>query len=145
MPKSGLLWVASKISDPAETSPFTFNTWYNDTHIPDVLATSEVKTASRYQNIDPAGERQYLALYPVSDVDWLSSEEFGSIAISHEVFRTKGKSGSVFEVADFDTRIYEFVHGFEAEGVKSGMCIPKLNQSRNKRTKCLLRVDHFTN
>jgi hypothetical protein len=48
----------------------------------------------------------------------LSSKEFGSIPMIIDFFDIPSKRGN--EVADFDGRVYEFVHGYEKEGVKPG-------------------------
>jgi len=117
-PTPGLLWVNSRITTPETLSDADFNTWYNSVHIPDVVATSMVNSAARYKSIDPASKNPYLALYPVSDVTWLGGDEFHSIPVTSDYF--PGPSHACFEFAQFDTRYYEFVHGYEKPGARAG-------------------------
>jgi len=49
---------------------------YEGVHIPDIFKTSGIKEASRWKSIDPAGERPYLAMYPLEDLDFLQTDEF---------------------------------------------------------------------
>ncbi|KAF4624755.1 hypothetical protein G7Y89_g13408 [Cudoniella acicularis] len=118
MPQPGLLWVNSKITSPDSITPSNFKKWYEDEHIPDVLATKQIHSAYRYKNIDPSSDRPYLALYPVPDMNFLGSKEYFDIPVTSNYF--PGPGHRCFDFADFDTRYYEFVHGFEKEGVKSG-------------------------
>lgn len=74
----GLLYVNSKLTEPEEFSPEDFNKWYSTVHIPDVLKTSGVNEASRWQSLDPNGERPYLAFYPLQDIKFPMSDEFKS-------------------------------------------------------------------
>jgi hypothetical protein len=59
---TGLLAVQSNCSSPAREAEF--NTWYNGTHIPDILASGLFHTAYRFEAVDPAAwQGKYLALY----------------------------------------------------------------------------------
>jgi hypothetical protein len=119
-PTPGLLWAASIITRPDILTPSSFESWYNTEHIPDIFKTSAIRTAIRYRNIDPSASRQYLAIYPVPDVNWLGTKEFLDIPVTNkEIFKTE--NGKCFDCADFDTRFYEWVHGFEGEGAKPGI------------------------
>lgn len=43
-----------------------FNEWYNRVHIPDVLETPAIISATRYENIAPAtGKGKFLTLYEI--------------------------------------------------------------------------------
>ncbi|KFY76852.1 hypothetical protein V499_03630 [Pseudogymnoascus sp. VKM F-103] len=118
MAQPGILWVNSKITHPDAITPENFDKWYNDIHVPDILATSGFDSAFRYKNIDPKADRPYLAMYPVSDVDWLGSPEFSSIPNTSDCF--PGPSHKCFDYADFDTRFYEFIHSYEKPGAPAG-------------------------
>ncbi|KAH6672053.1 hypothetical protein B0J14DRAFT_639994 [Halenospora varia] len=119
MSQTGLLWVNSKITNPSDISPQNFKSWYEEEHIPDVFATKQIHSACRYQNIDPSANRPYLALYPVPDMKFLGSQQFLDIPVASKKYFS-GPDVKCFDVAEFDTRFYEFVHSFEKEGVKSG-------------------------
>lgn len=58
-------------------------------------------------------------MYPTADVNFLGSEEFNTIPLTSNYF--PGPSHNCYEYADFDTRFYEWVHGFEREGAVAGM------------------------
>ena len=72
----GLLLVISKLTRPNEVSPQAFTKWYENVHIPDILKTSGMKEASRWESTNPADERPYLALYPLRDLGFLQTDEF---------------------------------------------------------------------
>ena len=63
-----LLIVETNCTDPSQEKEF--NRWYNNTHIPDLLSTPGVISATRYENPTP-GENQarYLALYEIETKD----------------------------------------------------------------------------
>lgn len=112
----GILFVNSKITSDT-LSASTFTSWYEGVHIPDIFVTSGIKTALRYVSTAPdAVERPYLALYPVRDVGWLSSDEFKSIPVHSDVL--PNESGAIFELADFDTRYYVTLGRKGGDGVK---------------------------
>lgn len=140
----GLLYVNSKITSP-NLSPDAFTEWYNDVHILDIFKTSvkahllgqstlvaltlcrpkRIKAAIRYESLDPAAERPYLALYPLKDLGSLKIDEFKSILVHHDSVPAPSKS--IFDVADFDTRYYEHVQtyeGFEGKGSAPGSSRP---------------------
>jgi hypothetical protein len=66
MPKAVWL-VATKCTDPAREEEF--NRWYDNTHLPDLLAVPGIVAARRYKLSGPANpkepEAQYLAVYEV--------------------------------------------------------------------------------
>lgn len=63
--------IESNCADPARED--AFNTWYNETHLPDVLETPEIVQAIRYEALNPAeGQGKYLAVY-VIDADDLQA------------------------------------------------------------------------
>ena len=60
----GILVVQSKPRSPDELTEF--HRWYDEVHIPEILAVTGFRTARRFQAAD--GE-SYLAVYEVDDVD----------------------------------------------------------------------------
>ncbi|KXL44410.1 hypothetical protein M433DRAFT_155048 [Acidomyces richmondensis BFW] len=111
----GLLYVNSKITKPNELSPENYTKWYEQVHIPDIFKTSGIKEASRWKNIEPAGERPYLAMYPLEDLDFLQTDEFKAIPVHDE--QLPG-SHAIFDFADFDTRYYKWVQTYEPKNTK---------------------------
>jgi hypothetical protein len=67
-----LLVVETNCTDPSKEKEF--NQWYNKTHIPDLLSTPGILSATRYENPSP-GEKQgkYVALYDVETKDILQT------------------------------------------------------------------------
>ena len=58
--------VGTEVSNPADEA--AFNEWYNKTHLPEVTAIPGVKSATRYEVIDPEpGYPRYLAIYEMED------------------------------------------------------------------------------
>ncbi|OIW28972.1 hypothetical protein CONLIGDRAFT_402795 [Coniochaeta ligniaria NRRL 30616] len=104
-PTPAILFVNSKITSDTLT-PEVFREWYESVHIPDIFVTSGIKSAFRYQSTTPDKvERPFLALYPIKDIEWLSSDEFKSIPVHSDLLPNESKA--IFELADFDTRYYE--------------------------------------
>lgn len=118
MPTQGLLWVNSRITSPS-LSKSTFEEWYNDEHIPDVFHTKKITSACRYNNINPSESHPYLALYPVKDIAFLGSKEFGNIPMTSKKYFPGGEK--CFDIAEFDTRFYEWIDEFQKPGAKNGM------------------------
>ena len=118
MVPAGIFWVNSKITSD-KVSPETFTTWYDGEHVPDILRCKGMKSAYRYQSIDPSAERPYLLLYPVKDMGDLESPDFKSIPTTSDLF--PGPTHRCFDYADFDTRHYELIDSYEKEGTRPGM------------------------
>jgi hypothetical protein len=120
MPQKGLMWVNSRITSPTSISVPKYLEWYQNEHIPDVIATKQISSAIQYSSINASDSHPYLTLYPVKDINFLGSKEW------HNIPTTSGKyfgGGKCYDVAEFDTRFYEFVEEFQKEGAKSGMSI----------------------
>jgi len=65
-----LLAVETNCTDPAREKEF--NQWYDNVHLPDVLATPGILRATRYENGNPGeGQGKFLALYEVETEDIL--------------------------------------------------------------------------
>lgn len=118
--EKGALWVTSKITKPDAITPANYDKWY-EKHIQDIFSVGNLTSAYRYINIDPSADHPYFALYPASDVESLTVDELKKFPMTSELFPG---SGSAFDFVDFDTRFYEFVHGFEKEGATAGMILP---------------------
>jgi hypothetical protein len=110
----GLFYVNSKITEPS-LSAETFNKWYDEIHVPDILATSGIKSAFRYYGKD--SDRPFLALYPLEDVHFLESQEFHSISSESEILP---KTGLSFDVASFDTRPLVHIKTYQSKAAQPG-------------------------
>jgi len=118
----GILYVNSKIKD-ASLSAAAFTSWYEDEHIRDIFATSPqgIFSAFRYYSTAPAAvDRPYLALYPLRDVAFLTSDAFRSIPVHSD--QLPG-NGPIFNLADFDTRYYVLVNR-QQRAADAGTCPP---------------------
>lgn len=80
--KMGQAWVTGQLVTQTNCADLRregeFNTWYNETHIPDILGTGLFHTAYRFEALSPQlGQPKYLGLYetdandPVKAVDEL--------------------------------------------------------------------------
>lgn len=93
--------------------------WYDNIHIPDVIATSGQKTALRYASLNPNAEWRYLVVYPVNDILFSETEEFDNIRKGgHKELHYKDFA----ELAALDLRISERVSVFEPPGASKGVC-----------------------
>ena len=117
MSQHHLLWVNSRLTTSSYPES-KFLEWYDEEHIPDVFATKQVTTAVRYSNINASDSHPYLVLYPVKDLSFLGSEAYYKIPTTSEKYLPEGMK--CYDVAEFDTRFYEFVEEFQKEGVKDG-------------------------
>lgn len=131
-PDPGLLYVNSKIIQPDKLAPEQYTQWYEETHIPDIFQTAGIDEAYRWQALDPAAERPYLALYPLNDVGFLQSPEFKGNKINDSRW-TSAKNPAIpvqehklpdthriFDLANFDTRYYKFIQLYERDTPSTG-------------------------
>ncbi|KAK3316782.1 hypothetical protein B0H66DRAFT_305683 [Apodospora peruviana] len=103
--------IAARSAKDTVLTPEIFRKWYEDVHIPDVLATPNIEAAFRYQ-ITTSPEKAshpYLAIYPLDDLSWVQDKEdaFFKIPLHSDVL--PNESRFIFDVADFDMRFYETV------------------------------------
>ena len=119
MSKPGLLFVASRISDPSKTTDAQFNKFYNEEHLPDVLNYKPkiCDLALRYKNTDPSSERPYLALYPMEEdaATFLSSGTLEKL-IEETQHSTTYNGANVTDFVHFDARPYAKIQTFEGYG-----------------------------
>lgn len=120
----GLFFVNSKIARHDLIDEAKFIEWYDEDHIPEILETSGVSSALRFKDVDPTAENPYLALYPMDDVGFTQSPEFQKIRV-HSDLLPEGKS--IYDLCDFDVRVYELVQVYEPRGDTRGTsscCLP---------------------
>ncbi|KAF2786211.1 hypothetical protein K505DRAFT_422566 [Melanomma pulvis-pyrius CBS 109.77] len=117
----GVLWVSSRTLS-ASLPASKLCTWYESTHIPEVLALPGIPRAARYEaHPKPPGpstyssEAPWLTVYEMPDVEYRETSEFKSLDGQSEP--RKELLEGVFRKARFDTRFYEGVQEFGADAV----------------------------
>ncbi|OJJ76596.1 hypothetical protein ASPBRDRAFT_116126 [Aspergillus brasiliensis CBS 101740] len=104
---SGLLYVPSRIISPSRISLDAYNAWYDDIHVRDVLETSGINSAVRYETAADSSPWPFLALYPVQDIQFFNTEEFANIPSTSDAL--PGPTHSILDIAQFDIRRYREV------------------------------------
>jgi hypothetical protein len=75
----GILLTPSHLLRHISITADTFLHWYNDIHIPDVLAAEDAPPlALRYQNVDPSTEWTYVVIFQLPDTSWVTNEALKS-------------------------------------------------------------------
>ncbi len=115
----GILWINSKITDPASLSVDQFTQWYEGVHIPDIIAARPggIVSSWRYQSADAGRPAPYLAVYKCPDLGFITSTEFKSIPMTHP---TLPGNGPIHRFADFDARFLRHMETFSREGAAAG-------------------------
>ncbi|KAL1637376.1 hypothetical protein SLS58_009323 [Diplodia intermedia] len=117
MPTPGVLYVGAAIKDPV-LDEATFNKWYDDSHVPEMLALRNGPPAAfRYRNADPTRPFPYLVLYVLPDMAWADSDELKGAKLTHDEL-PGGRSH--FDLVDFDVRQYDKIQTFEGQLPKDG-------------------------
>ncbi|KAK4642977.1 hypothetical protein QC761_402130 [Podospora bellae-mahoneyi] len=108
--KPGIIVVHSRPLSPL-LPPIVFQTWYENIHIPDVLATGHVSSAARYRLTSPEANNSmpFLAVYHLPDMNWLRQDncQFWKIPLHSKIL--PGDNSSILDVAEFKTEFYETV------------------------------------
>ena len=116
-PTPGLLYVLSKIKDPALAED-TFNDWYTNHHIQHVVDNGVADLAVRYKNVKSDAKWPYLCVYRVPDLAVLGDEKLvASIPVTHELL-PDGKPWT--EVLDVDRRVMALIQKYEGLVPKEG-------------------------
>ena len=89
--------------DIADSAEAAFNRWYNEVHLPEVLACPGFASATRYECTD--GQPRYLAIYELESEDALATPEMQHVRGWGEMFP---------HVRNFHERIYREIHTAEA-------------------------------
>ena len=75
MPSAGLLFTTSHLLSDTTTTPEIYTHWYDQVHIPDVLAAKDAPPlALRFTNADLSAEFTYLVVFKLLDTSWVGSE-----------------------------------------------------------------------
>lgn len=127
----GIFASLSKITDDS-LSDETFNKWYSQVHIPDVIETGVITKAYRYRSKNPNAERPYLAIYTCPDMTVIGGEKMKGIPMTSDLF-PDGKS--CHDLASFDTRFYSTTQEVLKEKVDQKGCLPVLDVMSNSADK----------
>ena len=100
MPGEVILVVSVDVSEGTEE---IFNKWYNEVHLPEVLACPGYINGARYESTE--GEPQFLAIYELESEDALTTPE---------MLRVRGWGDMFPHVKNFHGRVYRKIH--EATG-----------------------------
>ncbi|EPE33409.1 Dimeric alpha+beta barrel [Glarea lozoyensis ATCC 20868] len=112
----GLLYVNSKLaSDLIDET--TYQKWYREDHIPEVIATSGIDSAMRCRDVDPAADKPNLVLYPMKDIGFTQTEEFKKIKVHSDIL-PDGKP--IYDLAELDVRYYGLSQVFDEKKVGPG-------------------------
>ncbi|KAI1845264.1 hypothetical protein JX266_008574 [Neoarthrinium moseri] len=106
----GCLYVESKISRSDILDEATYTKWYEEDHIPEILETSGIKSARRFRDIDPNADTPFLAIYPLEDVAFLTSDEFRQISVKSDLLPD---TGLVYSLADFGVRYDNLIQVYD--------------------------------
>lgn len=99
---SYLVYINSKVTD-SSLDEESYNQWYQQFHIPDILKSGSVAMASWYRALP---KESWLALYYCHDFKFMTDpEKLNAIPKTHPLLSAEGKK--VWEVASFDMRHYE--------------------------------------
>lgn len=104
---TGLLYVGSRTKPDTGITEETYNKWYDDVHVPHIIQTSGVQEAARYAISSSNSDNlnwPFLAIYPINDLRYLTTEEFANIPLTDELL--PGPSHSCVDCAEFDQRHY---------------------------------------
>lgn len=113
----GIIVSASYILKPDLLSDDLFNKWYNEAHVPDVIATGGVPRAARFRNANPEAKNQYMCIYELPDLAIVTSEAFKKIPMTHDMLPD---GADIHNLANFDTRFYELVQTDEKSSKQAG-------------------------
>jgi hypothetical protein len=116
MPTPGLVFVRTRITSP-DLSDETFNTWYNQVHIPDALHAGLGELALRYKNLEADGKYQYCTLYKTSDIE--NANPATSAKIPHKSELLPG-TGSWKDLTEMLICRFELIQRFEGQGHFTG-------------------------
>ncbi|CAK7215426.1 hypothetical protein SCUCBS95973_002468 [Sporothrix curviconia] len=116
---AGILWINSKVTDPLSLPVDEFTRWYEDVHIPDIIAARDggIISSWRYQCTDAGRAAPYLAVYKCPNMGFIQSTEFKSIPMTHH---SLPGNGPIHRFADFDARFLKHVETWSSPDAADG-------------------------
>jgi hypothetical protein len=115
----GILWINSRIDAPNQISPDLFKKWYEEYHIPDIIAARPdgCIASSRYECMDSTRTSPYLAVYSIPDLAFVQTNEFKAVSMVHELLP---EGGPIHRFVSFDTRFYRRIQLVERPDAPPG-------------------------
>ncbi len=99
-PRAGVFCVRSRLTDPVSLPAPAFMQWYDDVHIPDLLAAG-VPAAWRYETAPSssttAADPSYLVVYKLPDIAFVHSAAFKAVPFGHPSLPGGGPIGRFAE------------------------------------------------
>jgi hypothetical protein len=114
----GIMAAFSRNARPDIMSSEDLMAWYDNIHIPDVIGSSGINTALRFENLDTSSKWPWLVVYPANDINFTQSNEFVEIPKGGQ---PEIKGYEFMELGEVDLRICERVLVFETSYTKPGM------------------------
>ncbi len=103
------MYAASTITD-SNLDNETWQKWYQEVHIPDILNTGSVDRALLYRAASDDNPKQWLAVYDCYDLDFMQPDRFKNIPQKHAYL---GQGKTSMDVADFDVRQFDLLSDFD--------------------------------
>lgn len=117
MANPGIIGAFSKSQAQGSISDKDLMSWYDDIHIPDVIATSGIKTALRFEALNATASWPWLVIYPVDDILFSETGEFDRIPKGGH----KELGGRLFtDLAALDLRICRRLGSLEVSNGSQG-------------------------
>jgi hypothetical protein len=113
----GIIGAFSRNARPDLVPSDELMVWYDNIHIPDVIGSSGINTALRFQNMDTSSKWPWLVVYPANDINFTQTDEFDKIPKGGH---PEIKGYDFTELGELDLRICERVLVFETSYTKSG-------------------------
>lgn len=115
----GLVLAQSRISRPDILDEATFLHWYDDDHIPEIVATSGFESAFRFKHVDPERALQpHLVIYPLRDLAFSESEEFKGISTHSKLLPG---TGTCYDLVDFYIGYYSLIQVYDPTAKGAGL------------------------
>ena len=95
-----------------------YHKWYNEEHIPDVLATCVVSEAWRYEDLNEDAPIPFVAIYRIPDLAEMQKPAFRDLKMTGNLLPDKNTSWR--EYVDSDIRIYKYLDEYETKKQPKG-------------------------
>ncbi|KAF9696405.1 hypothetical protein EKO04_005669 [Ascochyta lentis] len=100
---AGVLWVSSKIVEPAKLSVEQLDDWYENEHALEVLRLPGIPSGTRYVATNPTNPSPFLITYEFPDLSYTSSPSFQAVATQTPDQQLVNR---IYAHASFDIRFY---------------------------------------
>ena len=128
----GIIFTFFKLRDSSQISQATIEKWWDEVHIPGMVASSGIRSAWRWQAANPDYGKPNLVIYKVPDLAFLQSDEYKSAKKKSD---TLPDAGLIDQFVELETRLYQLVQLFETEKQPEGRYISSsINQQRDSNT-----------